>query len=110
MFQIFVAEAGIVAVEAVKHFFQFVKGMNNQNSFDKLATWGNRWLLTNAHVIRHAAVIQVRKRGDHQKFIAKVLCLGVDCDLAILFLGDQILPGDLQHITVNPVSVFGDID
>jgi len=38
MFQIFVAEAGIVAVEAVKHFFQFVKGMNNQNSFDKLAT------------------------------------------------------------------------
>ena len=57
-------------------------------------------------MIRHAAVIQVRKRGDHQKFIAKVLCLGVDCDLAILFLGDPILPGDLQHITVNPVKCF----
>eukprot|EP00434_Breviolum_minutum_P000591 symbB.v1.2.000514.t2/scaffold31.1/size418471/10 len=49
----------------------------------------NRWLLTNAHVIRHAAVIQVRKRGDHQKFIAKVLCLGVDCDLAILTVEDR---------------------
>ena len=87
--------------------FQFVKGMNNQNSFDKLATWGNRWLLTNAHVIRHAAVIQVRKRGDHQKFIAKVLCLGVDCDLAILFLGvPKFWTGDLQHIAVNPVKCF----
>eukprot|EP00913_Durusdinium_trenchii_P006602 g6201.t1 len=32
-------------------------------------TWEkeSQWLLTNAHVIRHAAVIQVRKRGDHQK-------------------------------------------
>ena len=34
---------------------------------------GNQWLLTNAHVVRHAAVVQVRKRGDHQKFIATVL-------------------------------------
>lgn len=49
----------------------------------------NRWLLTNAHVVRHAAVIQVRKRGDHQKFIAKVLCVGLDCDLAILTVEDK---------------------
>ncbi|CAK9115208.1 Protease Do-like 9 [Durusdinium trenchii] len=49
-------------------------------------TWEkeSQWLLTNAHVIRHAAVIQVRKRGDHQKFLAKLLCVGLDCDLAIL--------------------------
>ncbi|CAE7781595.1 DEGP9 [Symbiodinium sp. CCMP2456] len=45
---------------------------------------GNQWLLTNAHVVRHAAVVQVRKRGDHQKFIATVLCVGLDCDLAVL--------------------------
>lgn len=52
--------------------------------------WANeRWLLTNAHVVRHAAVLQVRKRGDHQKFLAKVLCVGLDCDLAILKLGGR---------------------
>ncbi|CAE7879438.1 DEGP2, partial [Symbiodinium microadriaticum] len=45
---------------------------------------GKQWLLTNAHVVRHAAVVQVRKRGDHQKFIATVLCVGLDCDLAVL--------------------------
>ena len=49
-----------------------------------------RWLLTNAHVVRHGAVLQVRKRGDHQKFLATVRCVGLECDLAILKLGEDV--------------------
>lgn len=28
--------------------------------------------------------LQVRRRGDHQKYEARVVCIGVDCDLAML--------------------------
>lgn len=64
--------------------------------------WGNRrWLLTNAHVVRHAAVAQVRKRGDHKKFIAQVLCIGLECDLAILTVKDPKFWQDLPSVSLN---------
>lgn len=52
-------------------------------------TNGEGWLLTNAHVVRYAAVVQIRKRGDHQKHIARILCMGLECDLALLTVDDE---------------------
>ncbi|KEP62220.1 UNVERIFIED_CONTAM: trypsin domain-containing protein [Hammondia hammondi] len=49
---------------------------------------GKKCLLTNAHSVEHAAVVQVRKRGDHQKYEAEVLCIGLECDLAMLRVSD----------------------
>ncbi|PFH31381.1 trypsin domain-containing protein [Besnoitia besnoiti] len=49
---------------------------------------GQKCLLTNAHSVEHAAVVQVRKRGDHQKYEAEVLCIGLECDLAMLRVSD----------------------
>ncbi|EPR63244.1 trypsin domain-containing protein [Toxoplasma gondii GAB2-2007-GAL-DOM2] len=49
---------------------------------------GKQCLLTNAHSVEHAAVVQVRKRGDHQKYEAEVLCIGLECDLAMLRVSD----------------------
>ncbi|CAK9114796.1 Protease Do-like 9 [Durusdinium trenchii] len=67
-----------------------------------------QWLLTNAHVIRHAAVIQVRKRGDHQKFLAKLLCVGLDCDLAILTLGtDPLRPVPWSFVVPRTAGARG---
>lgn len=60
-----------------------------------------RWLLTNAHVVRYAAVVQVRKRGDHQKFIAQVLCVGLDCDLALLTVDDPSFWRGLRTVEFN---------
>lgn len=31
---------------------------------------------------------QVRRRGDHQKHEARVICIGLDCDLAMLQVDD----------------------
>merc|ERR1712226_1490671 len=45
---------------------------------------GRQVLLTSAHLVRDAALVELRKRGDHAKHVATVLCLGVECDLALL--------------------------
>ena len=35
----------------------------------------SRYIITNAHSVFHAAVVEVRKRGEAVKFVAKVLCV-----------------------------------
>lgn len=41
-------------------------------------------VVTNAHSVEHAALVQVKRHRHEQKFVAKVLCIGTDCDLALL--------------------------
>ncbi|KAF4668813.1 hypothetical protein FOL47_002861 [Perkinsus chesapeaki] len=43
-----------------------------------------RLLLTNAHSVNHAAVIQVKTRGSSAKVVCRALCVASECDLAIL--------------------------
>jgi hypothetical protein len=43
-----------------------------------------RQILTNAHSVEHYTVVKVKKRGCDQKFIAKVLAIGNECDIALL--------------------------
>eukprot|EP00927_Polykrikos_kofoidii_P027953 TRINITY_DN24482_c0_g1_i1.p1 TRINITY_DN24482_c0_g1~~TRINITY_DN24482_c0_g1_i1.p1 ORF type:complete len:487 (-),score=94.52 TRINITY_DN24482_c0_g1_i1:31-1491(-) len=45
-------------------------------------------LLTNRHCVAHASCIEVRKRGDDQKYEAQVIARGIDCDLALLTVRD----------------------
>ncbi|CAK9060151.1 unnamed protein product [Durusdinium trenchii] len=48
-----------------------------------------RLLLTNRHCVAHASCIEVRKRGDDEKFEAEVLARATDCDLAILTVREE---------------------
>ncbi|GBF92582.1 protease Do-like [Raphidocelis subcapitata] len=41
-----------------------------------------KWILTNAHSVK------VKRRGDDRKFIARVLSVGADCDIALLTVDD----------------------
>jgi len=74
---------------------------------------GNR-ILTNAHVISEQTFIQVKKNADPKKYIAKVVAVGHDCDLALLEVEDKhffdgITPmvfGDLPKQQDN-VTVIG---
>merc|ERR1719387_3272371 len=50
---------------------------------------GQKWLLTNAHSVENHAVVQVRRRGGEEKFVAEVLCEGPDCDLALLSVEEK---------------------
>ncbi|CAE8611459.1 unnamed protein product [Polarella glacialis] len=48
-----------------------------------------RLLLTNRHCVAHASCIEVRKRGDDQKYEAEVLARSTDCDLALVTVRDD---------------------
>mmetsp|Transcript_43452 Transcript_43452/g.93594 ORF Transcript_43452/g.93594 Transcript_43452/m.93594 type:complete len:544 (+) Transcript_43452:156-1787(+) len=48
-----------------------------------------KWIVTNAHVVHRAVSILVRATtGPPIKYSAKVLCVGVPCDLAVLEVSD----------------------
>lgn len=49
----------------------------------------NRLLLTNAHCVTHARVIQVRKEGDVDKHEARILSICHQVDMAILTIDDN---------------------
>jgi V8-like Glu-specific endopeptidase len=47
-----------------------------------------RRVLTNAHSVEHHTVVKLKKRGDDKKYVARVLAIGVECDLALLTVDD----------------------
>lgn len=48
-----------------------------------------RRLLTNAHCIEHHTQVKVKRRGDDTKFVANVLAVGTECDIALLAVEDE---------------------
>eukprot|EP00933_Yihiella_yeosuensis_P033675 TRINITY_DN27332_c0_g1_i1.p1 TRINITY_DN27332_c0_g1~~TRINITY_DN27332_c0_g1_i1.p1 ORF type:complete len:547 (-),score=110.05 TRINITY_DN27332_c0_g1_i1:197-1837(-) len=49
---------------------------------------GQLRLVTNAHSVEHATLVQVKRHQQEKKYVAKVLCIGPDCDLALLEVPD----------------------
>ena len=49
---------------------------------------GNR-ILTNAHCVDNFAVVKVKKRDSAAKFVAEVIAIGRECDLALLTVEDK---------------------
>ncbi|KAJ3702015.1 hypothetical protein LUZ61_005720 [Rhynchospora tenuis] len=50
---------------------------------------GDGKLLTNAHCVEHSAQVKVKKRGDDTKYVAKVLAIGIECDMALLSVENE---------------------
>ncbi|MCO5578933.1 hypothetical protein L7F22_032783 [Adiantum nelumboides] len=46
-------------------------------------------LITNAHCVEHHTQVTVKRTGDDTKYIANVLAIGADCDLALLSVQDE---------------------
>lgn len=46
-------------------------------------------ILTNAHAVEYGSLIQVKKRQSEDKFIARVVAVGHECDLALLTVDDE---------------------
>lgn len=46
-------------------------------------------LLTNAHCVVHHTQVKVKRRGDDRKFVATVLAIGTECDIALLAVEDD---------------------
>ena len=53
-------------------------------------------ILTNAHCVDNFAVVKVKKRASSTKYVAEVIAIGRECDLALLTVAD---PEFWQHIT-----------
>ncbi|KAF8112018.1 hypothetical protein N665_0069s0044 [Sinapis alba] len=64
---------------------------------------GGRRVLTNAHSVEHHTQVKLKKRGSDTKYLATVLAIGTECDIALL-----TVPDDEFWEGVSPVE-FGDL-
>ncbi|KAJ0053624.1 hypothetical protein Pint_02657 [Pistacia integerrima] len=64
---------------------------------------GGRRVLTNAHSVEHHTQVKLKKRGSDTKYLATVLSIGTECDIAMLSVND-----DEFWEGVSPVE-FGDL-
>ncbi|KAL8231565.1 hypothetical protein R6Q57_001343 [Mikania cordata] len=64
---------------------------------------GGRRVLTNAHSVEHHTQVKVKKRGSDTKYLATVLAIGTECDIAMLtVIDDEFWEG------ISPLE-FGDL-
>ncbi|THU43773.1 hypothetical protein C4D60_Mb02t00310 [Musa balbisiana] len=64
---------------------------------------GGRRVLTNAHSVEHYTQVKLKKRGSDTKYVATVLAIGTECDIAMLTVdSDEFWEG------VSPVE-FGSL-
>ncbi|KAI5068576.1 hypothetical protein GOP47_0016921 [Adiantum capillus-veneris] len=59
-------------------------------------------LITNAHCVEHHTQVRVKRTGEDTKYIANVLAIGADCDLALLSV-----PDDEFWIDAKPLEFGG---
>ncbi|KAK8710223.1 hypothetical protein V6N13_145558 [Hibiscus sabdariffa] len=64
---------------------------------------GGKRVLTNAHSVEHYTQVKLKKRGSDTKYLATVLAIGTECDIAMLTVED-----DEFWEGVSPVD-FGDL-
>ncbi|GLT33296.1 hypothetical protein SLA2020_078980 [Shorea laevis] len=62
-----------------------------------------RRVLTNAHSVEHYTQVKLKKRGSDTKYLATVLAIGTECDIALLTVSD-----DEFWEGVSPLE-FGDL-
>ena len=46
-------------------------------------------IITNAHSVQFASQVKVKRHGTEEKFLAKVLAIGIECDVALLSVEDD---------------------
>ena len=59
-----------------------------------------RRILTNAHCVDNFAVVKVKKRASAKKYVAEVIAIGRECDLALLTVHDSEFWEALQPISL----------
>lgn len=57
-----------------------------------------RRILTNAHAVAFQASVRVRKHGSAEKFVARMIGVGHQCDLALLTVDDESFWNDLEYL------------
>nr|GMC67259.1 protease Do-like 9 [Ipomoea batatas] len=50
---------------------------------------GGKRVLTTAHAVEHHTQVKLKQRGSDTKFLATVLAIGIECDIALLTVNDD---------------------
>ncbi|XP_078431289.1 protease Do-like 9 [Wolffia australiana] len=73
-----------------------------------------RRVLTNAHSVEHYTQVKLKKRGSDTKYLATVLAIGTECDIALLTVSDDefwngVLPVEFGSLPAlqDAVTVVG---
>lgn len=67
-----------------------------------------RRVLTNAHCVEHGTQVKVRRRGSEIKYIADVVCVGTECDIAILSVKEEEFWEGLQPVEFGTLPKLQD--
>lgn len=65
-------------------------------------------ILTSAHIISNQTFIQVRRFGETKKYVAKVLTVDHECDLALLSVEDLSFFGNVLPVAIAELPDLGD--
>lgn len=84
-----------------------------QSSGSGAVITGNR-ILTNAHVVANASYVQAQKHNDPQRYLARVLFISHEADLALITVDEPGFFSDLEALAIGDmpapqqeVSVYG---
>ncbi|CAI5974671.1 unnamed protein product [Closterium sp. NIES-64] len=69
----------------------------------------NRRVLTNAHSVEHHTQVKVKKRGSDTKYLATVLAVGTECDIALLSVEDDEFWKDVQPLKLGSLPQLGSL-
>ncbi|KYF45024.1 serine protease [Toxoplasma gondii ARI] len=69
----------------------------------------DRLIMTNAHCVSWNNRLQVRKHGSPNKFVARIVAVGHECDLALITVDDEAFwQGDLAQLEFGDVPALQD--
>ena len=61
----------------------------------------NQWILTNAHVVSNSRLLLIKKISSPLPFIARVIAIAHDSDLAIIKADDPVFYKDMRPLTLG---------
>ena len=67
-----------------------------------------RRILTNAHSVEHSTQVKVKHRGSDTKYVAKVLAIGAECDLALLTVEEDAFWAGVTPIAMGKLPRLQD--
>lgn len=65
-------------------------------------------ILTNAHVVSDQTFIQVKKYGDPKKYVAELVAIAHDCDLALLKVKDERFFENVEALEIGDLPILQD--
>ncbi|KAJ3700597.1 hypothetical protein LUZ61_004302 [Rhynchospora tenuis] len=67
-----------------------------------------RRVLTNAHSVEHYTQVKLKKRGSDTKYLATVLAIGTECDIAMLTVSDDEFWEDVSPVEFGSLPALQD--